>query len=418
MTTVIFKFEDFIQLFKFNRGISFEDFSNKLSILNISDRSGEFVVRSDINTFISRVARRDDRAERLELYKRNLYRMLVLEPEVALRAWFKRYGELPHELNYYFDIPQDSIRTADTFQGIKNSKYGRVCKNINFDKFYNTRKLYNNDSEYTFGLLRAMFEDFKIRNSLAGPAFFDHVCRLDGDYNQFWTDFMIGANRASIFNPATYRGILDDLFSGETLFAPVLGWNAYQFGFYSSTKFKHFIGTDVIPDVVNNGRLLHDSYQAYRDQSIFELMDKTIDLYCCPSEELQRRHNFVDKYKNSVDAVLFSPPYYDLEIYDSPDQSLTNYPNYSDWLVNYWERTIELCEQVLKKNGRLGFIISNYRNKDKKDVTISEDMMKIVSRHLTNIGHYRVQWSAISTGRQAAKMRGGNFEDLWLFEKK
>ena len=103
MSTVIFKFEDFIRLFNFNRGISFEDFSNKLSILNISDRSGEFVVRSDINTFISRVARRDDRAERLELYKRNLYRMLVLEPEVALKTWFKRYGELPHELNYYFD---------------------------------------------------------------------------------------------------------------------------------------------------------------------------------------------------------------------------------------------------------------------------------------------------------------------------
>jgi hypothetical protein len=418
MSTVIFKFEDFIRLFNFNRGISFEDFSNKLSILNISDRSGEFVVRSDINTFISRVARRDDRAERLELYKRNLYRMLVLEPEVALRAWFKRYGELPHELNYYFDIPQDSIRTGDTFQGIKNSKYGRVCKNINFDKFYNTRKLYANDSEYTFGLLRAMFEDFKIRNSLAGPAFFDHICQLNGDYNQFWTDFMIGANRASIFNPATYRGILDELFEGDTIFAPVMGWNAYQFGFYSSTKFKHFIATDVIPEVVDNGRLLHESYQAYRDQSIFELQDKDIELYCCPSEELQSRHQFVDKYRDKVDAVLFSPPYYDLEIYDSPNQSLTNYPDYADWLRGYWEETIEICAQVLKKNGRLGFIISNYRNKDKKDVTISEDMMKIVSDHLTNIGRYKVQWSAISTGRQAAKMRGGNFEDLWLFEKK
>jgi hypothetical protein len=418
MNTVIFKFEDFIKLFNFNRDISYEDFSNKLSILNISDKSGEFVVRSDINTFINRVASKDDRATRLDLYKRNLYRMLVQEPEVALKAWFKRYGELPHELNYYFNIPTDSIKTEDTFQGIKNSKYGRVCKNINFDKFYNTKKLYTNDSEYTFGLLKAMFEDFKIRNSLAGPAFFDHICKLDGDYNQFWTDFMIGANRASIFNPATYRGILDELFDGEVVFAPVMGWNSYQFGFYSSTKFKKFIATDVIPEVVDNGNLLHNSYQAYKDQSIFELMDKDIELYCCPSEELQKRFNFVDKYKDSIDAILFSPPYFDLEIYDSPDQSLTNYPNYDDWLLGYWEETIKICEQVLKKNGRLGFIISNYRNKDKKDVTISEDMMKIVSNHLTNTGRYRVQWSAISTGRQAAKMRGGNFEDLWLFEKK
>jgi len=55
--------------------------------------------------------------------------------------------------------------------------------------------------------------------------------------------------------------------------------------------------------------------------------------------------------------------------------------------------------------------------KTKEDVTISEDMMEVVSRHLTNTGRYKVQWSAISTGRQAAKMKGGNFEDLWLFEK-
>ena len=417
MKTVIFDFNDFLSLFTFNRGISYEDFCGQLSILNISDTTGQFVVRSDIDTFIKRVAKKDDRAKRLDLYKKNLYKMLVLEPEVVLQAWFKRYGELPHELNYYFNIPTDSIKTGDTFQGIKNSKYGRVCKNINFDKFYNTKKLYVNDSEYTFGLLKAMFEDFKIRNSLAGPAFFDHICKLDGDYNQFWTDFMIGANRASIFNPATYRGILDELFEGDTLFAPVMGWNAYQFGFYSSTKFKHFIATDVIPEVVDNGKLLHNSYGAYKDQSIFELMDKEIDLYCCPSEELQAKHKFVDRYKNSVDAVLFSPPYYDLEIYDSPDQSFTNYPDYSDWLQGYWEETIKICEQVLRPGGRLGFVISNYRNKDKKDVTISEDMMEVVSRHLTNIGRYKVQWSAISTGRQAAKMKGGNFEDLWLFEK-
>jgi hypothetical protein len=343
--------------------------------------------------------------------------MLVLEPEKALAEWFRRYGSMTNDLKFYFDIPNNNIFNGTTFSGRTNSKYGRVCKNINFETFYNTKKLYNNDSEFCFGLLKIMFEEFKIRNSLAAPAFFDHICKIDGDYGQFCLDFMIGANRASIFNPATYKGIMENVFRGDTVFAPVMGWNAYQFGFYSSTKFKHFIATDVIPEVVDNGRLLHNSYKAYSDQSIFELMDKDIDLYCCPSEELQARHKFVDKYKDSIDAVLFSPPYYDLEIYDSPDQSFTNYPDYDDWLQGYWERTIEICEQVLRPGGRLGFIISNYRNKEKKDVTISEDMMEVVSRHLTNIGRYRVQWSAISTGRQAAKMKGGNFEDLWLFEK-
>lgn len=417
MKTLVFDFKDFLSLFKFNKTISYQDFCQQLGVLNISDTTGTFAVRSGIDEFIDRVSKKDDRKQRLDLYKKNLYRMLVTEPEVALKEWFRRYGELPHDLNYYFQIPQGSILTGDTFQGIKNSKYGRVNKNINFEKFYNTRKLYANDSEYTFGLLKAMFEDFKIRNSMASPAFFDHICRLNNDYSQVWLDFMVGANRASIFNPATYRGIIDEIFSGDTLFAPVMGWNSYQVGFYSS-KFKNFIATDVIPDVVDNGHELHKCWQAYRNQSIFEIEDKTIDLYCCPSEQLDQRHGFVEKYRDRVDAVLFSPPYYDLEIYDSPDQSLTNFPDYQTWLEGYWNATVEISAAVLKPGGRFAFVISNYRNKAKQEVAISQDMKAIVDRHLTNTGRYKVQWSAISTGRQAKKMKAGNFEDLWVFEKR
>lgn len=416
MKTLLFDFNDFLKLFNFNKNISYSDFCDKLSVLNISDTSGTFAVRSGIDVFIDRVSKKDNRKQRLNLYKQQMYKMLVQEPEVALKEWFRRYGKLTHDLNYYFQIPDGSILTDITFQGIKNSKYGRVCKNINFEKFYNTRKLYNNDSEYTFGLLKAMFEDFKIRNSMASPAFFDHICKIDGDYGQVWLDFMVGANRASIFNPATYKGIVDELFEGETLFAPVMGWNSYQTAFYS-TKFNHFIATDVIPEVVDNGTKLHTAWQCYADQSIFELQNKTVDLYCCPSESLDTRHKFIEKYQNKVDAVLFSPPYYDLEIYDSEDQSFANYPNYEDWLEKYWAATVELCAKVLRPGGRFAFVISNYRNKSKQEVQISQDMKAVVDRFLTHKAQYRVQWSAISTGRQAKKMRGGNFEDLWLFEK-
>ena len=417
MKTVIFDFKDFLNLFKFQRDISYEDFCSQLSVLDISDKTGTFAVRSHIDAFIDRVDKTGQRRSRLDLYKQTMYRMLVKEPEVALAQWFSRYGELPHDLNFYFDIPAGTIRSGDTFQGIKNSKFGRVCKNINFEQFYNTKKLYANDSEYTFGLLRAMFEDFKIRNSMASPAFFDHICRLDEvGYGQIWVDFMVGANRASIFNPATYRGIIDEIFEGSTIFAPCMGWNAYQIGFYSS-KFTKFIATDVIPEVVANGPKLHQAWQAYRDQSIWEQPNKTVDLYCCPSEQLQQQHGFVDRYRDQVDAVLFSPPYYDLEIYPGEDQSLSNFPDYQQWLQGYWAKTVETATAVLRPGGRFAFVISNYRNKAKQEVTISEDMKHIVERYLPLKSRYKVQWSAISTGRQAKKMRGGNFEDLWVFEK-
>lgn len=412
---LIFTEQDFINQFSLPN-IDFQEFCEKISVLNVMDRSGSFVIRSDLDTFVDRVSKKDNRKQRLGLYKQNLYKILVTDAKSSLSAWFNRYGKLNEPIEYYFNLPNSNILNDDVFAGRTNSKYGKICKNINFINFYNTKKLWTTDSEYTFGLMKVMFEDLKLRNSLVGPAFFDHICKYNGDPSQFWFDFMIGCNRASIFNPATYKGILDTVFQGDTLFAPVMGWNAYQLAFYNS-KFKNFIATDVIPDVVDNGILLHEEFKKYQDNSFFVSDEKFIDLYLCPSEELDKRHNFVEKYKNCVDAVLLSPPYFDLEIYSSEDQSFTNYPDYHEWLINYWEETVKICVSVMKTNAKFGFVISNYVNKDKQMTTISQDMRDIASKHLTLDNHYRVQWSAISTTRQAKKTRNGNFEDLWVFKK-
>lgn len=427
MKQLIFTEQDFLSLFTLPKP-TFADFCNQIQILDISDKSGTFKVRQDLDSFIARVGKKDNRAQRLPVFKQKLYQLLVTDIDTTLKAWFRSQGALPEKLEFYFDIPNENILTNDVFAGRTNSKYGKICKNINFANYYNTKKWYANDSEYVFGLLKVMVEDFRLRNSLVGPAFFDQICQYDGDSSDFWRAFMMGANRPSTFNPATYKGILDSLFEGETLFAPVMGWNAYQTAFYSS-KFKKFIATDVIPDVVDNGSLLHAEFLKYQTakagnlfNSIFETeavdTTKEVDLYLCPSEQLAVRHKFNELYRGQVDAVLFSPPYFDLEIYNSDDQSFTNFPNYDDWLKGYWEATVLLCKEVMKPGARFGFVISNYRNADKKVTTISQDMRDVVAKHLTQVAHYKVQWSAMGGSRQAKKTRGGNFEDLWLFENK
>lgn len=414
--SLIFTAQDFLGLFNLKQQTTYEEFCDQISVLNISDKSGTFSIRSNLDTFIARVSKKDDRKSRLDSYKKKLYQLLVTDAQQVLLDWFNRYGALKDPVEFYFEIPHATTLVDDTFAGRTNSKYGKICKNINFVNFYNTKKLYTNDSEYTFGLIKAMFEDFKVRNSLVGPAFFDHITQYAGNSGQFWLDFMIGANRASIFNPATYKGILENVFDGETLFAPVMGWNAYQLGFYGS-KFKNFISTDVIPDVIDNGNLLHNAYKKYQDNSLFILPEKNVELYLCPSEQLDARYNFSSKYENSVDAVLLSPPYFDLEIYDSDDQSFTNFPDYQAWLEGYWEETVKLAVKVMKPGAKFGFVISNYRNKAKEEMHISQDMRDVVMDHLTFVKHYKVQWSAMAGTRQAKKTRGGNFEDLWVFVK-
>lgn len=419
MKNLIFTEQDFVSLFTLPQP-SFEQFCQQIQILDISDRTGTFAVRQDLDSFIARVAKKDNRLQRLPLFKQQLYRILVTDIDQTLKAWFRSQGALPESLDFYFQIPDDDIFKDGVFAGRTNAKYGKICKNINFLNYYNTKKWYAQDSEYVFGLLKVMVEQFRLRNSLVGPAFFDQICRYAGDPGDFLRAFMMGANRPSTFNPATYKGILDRLFQGEVLFAPVMGWNAYQTAFYSS-RFKKFVATDVIPDVVHNGHLLQQAYEQYQSTNAFARLfggeQKQVDLYLCPSEQLATRHEFDQKYQDQVDAVLLSPPYFDLEIYDSEDQSFANFPDYQDWLEGYWAATVELCRTVMRPGARFGFVISNYRNAAKQVTTISEDMRAVAARYLTQINHYRVQWSAIGGSRQAKKTRGGNFEDLWLFEK-
>jgi hypothetical protein len=50
--------------------------------------------------------------------------------------------------------------------------------------------------------------------------------------------------------------------------------------------------------------------------------------------------------------------------------------------------------------------------------TISQDMRDRAAKYLESTEHYRVQWSAMGGSRQAKKTREGNFEDLWIFEKR
>ena len=398
--------------------VDYNTFRKQLSVLDISDTSGTFTTKSNLDTFLDRVATKDNRKELAEVYCQKMYQILVTDAESSLKTFYNSKGELPNPIEYYFNLPTGNCLDGDTFMGMSNSKYGRVCKNINFNDFYNTKKLYTNDSQYVFGLIKVMYEQFHIRNSLVGPAFFDHIINTEDDYSQFWLDFWIGANKASIFNPYTFKSILDTEFTGDVLFSPCMGWNAYQLGFYNS-DFTHMVSTDVIPNVVDNANKLHNKYVVWKEQDSYQQFfaeEKTTDFYCCPSEQLNARYNFVEKYTNKVDAVLFCPPYFDLELYPGEEQSTDSFPDYADWLVGYWEETVKLCVSVMKPGAKFGFIISNYRNNNKVDTTISQDMKQIVDKHLTFNKHMKVKWSGLTSSRQAHKQRDGNYEDLWIFQ--
>lgn len=391
----------FLSLFP-NLDISRSSFEKELKVLDYGDKSGLFVASNGIDGFLKKIANRkggDSRIKRHKEYIDALYRLLVLDRRNTLIWWFERYVKCQTNLDH-FRLPIGPDSSNGIFNAQFGNKYNRICRDLNFLELYSTKKNTPTDSQYVIGLMAALFNDLKIRNSLLGPAFFDHICHYSGNPRMFWLDFMLGANRPSVFNPVAYCSILRELFEGCTLYAPTMDWNVYQLAFYSSS-FTHFIGTDVIPSVIQNGVKLHAMSKS----------TKTVDLMCAPSESLVLPDN-------SIDAILFSPPYFNLELYVGPNQSTTNYPNYVAWLYHYWLKTIRQCAHAMCPGARLGFIVGNYP----KCPNLSQDMMSVVATELNFKKKYSIEWSAWGkncgfNSRQPKKMRGGNCEDLWLFEK-
>jgi tRNA1(Val) A37 N6-methylase TrmN6 len=110
--------------------------------------------------------------------------------------------------------------------------------------------------------------------------------------------------------------------------------------------------------------------------------DKNVKIYCKPSENLAKSAVFLNKYKNYFDVVFFSPPYYRLELYDSTNQSTTKYETYEEWLAGYWEETIKLCKTVLKKDGKLCYILSGYGSENTKEkYDLLADMNNITKKY-------------------------------------
>jgi len=189
--------------------------------------------------------------------------------------------------------------------------------------------------------------------------------------------------RASIMNPYLVYSLNQSVLKGTKIFTPTLGWTSYLYGFLESgNDVIEYVGTDVIPGVCAKTAKFAKTY--YKN--------KSVDIYCEPSENLLSNKTFMRKYQEHFDVVFFSPPYYELEKYPGRDQSIVKYKTYEEWLEKYWEATIRLCHQVLQKGGRLCYILSGYgqgasppttnrSENTKKQYDLLTDMNKITRQY-------------------------------------
>ena len=172
-------------------------------------------------------------------------------------------------------------------------------------------------------------------------------------------------SKASILNPAVLYTLLNTKLNtkikNKKLFTPEMSWSSYLLAYLSSNEeWNEYIGVDVMKSVINKSNGLYD---LFRERNVNS--KKIVKLYETPSESLLKDKVFLNEYSNKIDAVLYCPPYFDMEIYpdSSGKQSIDLYPNYQSWLDNYLYATLKLCSLVLKTNGNMIVMMGNYHKK-------------------------------------------------------
>lgn len=181
--------------------------------------------------------------------------------------------------------------------------------------------------------------------------------------------------RASIMNPFLVYSLNKSIFHGSRIFTPTMGWGSYFYGFAES-GISEYVGVDVIPSVCKQMTQFSKKYYP----------NIKSEFICCPSENLATDIFFLKKTQQMFDVVFFSPPYFKMELYQGTQQSTHNYPNYEDWLLNYWEKTIMLCHHVLVKNGILCYILSDYGSQPsgiQQKYSLLKDMNIITKKYFT-----------------------------------
>jgi hypothetical protein len=244
--------------------------------------------------------------------------------------------------------------------------YKNVIRNMYYkDILQNTKSGIDNVPTY-MDVVKDLFVRYIIDYKIVTPSALHYVekGRLGSVFSSFYF-------RASIMNPYLVYSLNKSVLKGTRIFTPTLGWTSYCFGFMECPEVTEYVGVDVIPNVCEKTEQFAKT----------NYPDKTTKIFCQPSENLAKSRAFLTKYKEHFDVVFFSPPYYRLELYKGDNQSTNMYDTYEEWLANYWEETIKLCNHVLQKNGKMCYILSGYGSENTESFNLLEDMNKITKKY-------------------------------------
>ena len=398
-------FNDFLKSFNIPEKIEYSEYKSKLKLLS---KYGE--TYEDAKLFVEWAEQSEHWTnELIEDFCKRCYQVFVDAPEKFLENWYNEHIKQTARQHISGITP---CETNGILDGSKKSEYGRIVKNLFWEDVYSTYTTNSMGLPTTYEVLKKSVEYPFIYRMWKQPSSQKFVVK-DKRYNSRLFNILRGtSSKASIFNPNTAAYIISNILKSEKLLTPCLGWASYLIGSFSADV-KHYVGIDVIPSVVDKCKLLSEDYCSNPFNEEFKY-----DFYCCPSEQIDKRHNFIETYKEYFDSVFFSPPYFDLEVYEGGEQSIESFPNYQDWLKGYWEETVKMCHSVLEKDGIFSFVIVPQYQSKKETIFIGKDLFTIAKKYFTEIETKQIQWRTQTSLSIEKQKESGNSENLYLFTKK
>ena len=310
----------------------------------------------------------------------------------------------------------------------KNDSSRRLIRNLFYMELLHLTKVTNTVKSHVsfWEALDNMYNKLQLEDRFFAPSSIDLFLRNKGtkkekesgvseiNYNNLFYLLQAYQPKASIFNPYSIKWILNEVingylgYNGKSIFTPVLSWGSYLTAFMHS-DYQEYVGVDVMPSVCDKVDFLANWYGS-KDQ---KYASKSVKIRCQPSETLLHDKMFLSKYKDHFDVILVCPPYYDMEIYHEGDQSIDTYPSYDEWLLKYWEQTVNACCKVTKKGGIFAMIANDYKTLDGENFPLVQDLSNKVSNCYRFINGFYLQ-NRTSPLRVNAKDRT---ERLFIYRK-
>ena len=168
-----------------------------------------------------------------------------------------------------------------------------------------------------------------------------------------------GLPNSSFYRPHFAKQIIETYkpnFEGN-LFDPCAGWGGRMLGTVAAGW--NYTACEPNKDTYNNLQKLI----AFLD------IDDRVEIYNMPVEE--------HKYKDEADIVLTSPPYFNLEVYDSNiSQSYYRFFEYNTWKERWFIPLLEESIQNLSENGYSCWNVMNFGKQDLVETVMNVHQQK------------------------------------------